>query len=42
MKRLILTHLSQRYDKREFEIFEEARKIFKNSGLAEDLDKVEI
>ncbi len=42
VKRLILTHLSQRYDKQEFEIYNEARRIFKNSALSEDLDKVEI
>jgi ribonuclease Z len=42
VKRLILTHLSQRYEKKLFPIFEEAREIFKNVGVAEDLDKVEI
>ena len=42
VKRLILTHLSQRYDKKDSSIFEEARKIFKNTGVAEDLDKVEV
>ena len=40
VKRLILTHLSQRYEKAGFEIFEEAKKIFKNVGVAEDLDKI--
>jgi ribonuclease Z len=42
VKRLILTHLSQRYEKKLFPIFEEARKIFKNVSVAEDLDVLEI
>ena len=32
VKKLILTHLSQRYDNKGVSIFEEARKIFKNTG----------
>jgi ribonuclease Z len=42
VKRLILTHLSQRYENKENLILQEAKKIFKNSSLAEDLDKVEV
>jgi len=42
VKRLILTHLSQRYEKAGFPIWEEAKKIFKNVGVAEDLDMIEI
>ena len=42
VKRLILTHLSQRYEKKGIPIFEEARKTFKNIGVAEDFDRVEI
>jgi len=42
VEKLILTHLSQRYNKSEFKILGEAKKIFKNSELAEDLDVLEI
>lgn len=42
VKRLILTHLSQRYEKKGFPMFKEARKIFKNVGVAEDLDRIEV
>ncbi len=41
-KKLILTHLSQRYDNKEKFILQEARKIFKNTEIAEDLMKVEV
>lgn len=41
-KKLILTHLSQRYDNKEKIILKEARKIFKNSEIAEDLQKIEV
>jgi ribonuclease Z len=41
-KKLILTHLSQRYDNNEGIILNEAKKIFKNTFLAEDLMKVEV
>jgi ribonuclease Z len=41
-KKLILTHLSQRYENKENRILEEAEKIFKNTKVAEDLDVVEI
>ena len=41
-KKLILTHLSQRYDLRTKEILEEAKKVFKNTEIAEDLLKVEV
>ena len=43
VKKLYLTHVSQRYEKDEFKIIlKEARKIFKNTYLAEDLKVVEI
>ncbi len=41
-KKLILTHLSQRYDKDPKEILDEAKKVFKNSYLAKDLDVIKI
>ena len=41
-KKLILTHLSQRYDNKEKIILQEAKKIFKNTTIAEDLMNVEI
>lgn len=40
--KLILTHISQRYDNKEKFILQEARKIFKNTDIAEDLMKVEV
>ncbi len=42
VKRLILTHISQRYDCKEKLLLEEARKIFKNTDIAEDLMRIEI
>ena len=41
-KKLILTHISQRYEKDKKRILDEARKIFKNSFLVEDLEVLEI
>ena len=41
-KKLILTHTSQRYENSEEIILNEAKKIFKNTILAEDLMKVEV
>jgi len=41
-KKLILTHLSQRYEKNMKKILNEAKKIFKNSSLVKDLDVLEI
>ncbi len=41
-KRLILVHLSQRHEKNEGKLVSEARKKFKNTKIAKDLDKVEI
>ncbi len=41
-KKLILTHISQRYDKNPKKILDDARKIFKNSFLVNDLDVLEI
>jgi len=42
VKKLILTHISQRYQSNEKILLEEARKIFKNTELSEDLMKIEI
>ncbi len=42
VKKLILTHLSNRYDKNPDKVLKEARKIFKNSSLAKDLEVIEI
>jgi len=42
VKRLILTHISQRYDANEKPLLNEARKIFKNTEIAEDFFKVEV
>lgn len=41
-KKLFLTHLSGRYDLNKKLVLDEAKKIFKNSKLAKDLDFVEI
>jgi ribonuclease Z len=41
-KKLLLTHLSQRYEHKPQVIEKEAKKIFKNSSLAKDLDKIEV
>jgi len=41
-KKLILTHISQRYSKNPKKIIDSAKKIFKNSFLANDLDIFEI
>ena len=41
-KKLILTHISQRYENKPDELLKEAKKIFKNTTLANDFDKVEI
>jgi len=41
-KKLILTHLSQRYEKNPGKILDEAQKIFKKSFLVNDLDVIEI
>lgn len=42
VKKLILTHLSQRYENKENLLLKEAKKIFKNVEIAEDLTKVEV
>ena len=42
VKKLILTHNSQRYEKSPRPILQEAKKIFKNTELANDFDKVTI
>jgi len=41
-KKLILTHISQRYEGKEKLLLKEAKKIFKNSEIAEDLKSIEI
>ena len=41
-KQLFLTHISQRYQASEFKILAEAKKVFKNTKLAEDLMKIEV
>lgn len=41
-KQLVLTHISQRYQKNEKILLDEARKIFKSTELAEDLMKIEV
>lgn len=41
-KKLVLTHLSQRYSKNPKKILTAAKKIFKNSVLVKDLDEIEI
>ena len=42
VKKLILTHLSQRYAKNPRPILNEAKKIFKNVKLAEDFMRIEL
>jgi len=41
-KKLILTHISQRYDNKENTLLKEAKKIFPNTEMASDLEKIEI
>ncbi len=41
-KKLILTHISQRYENDTERILNEAKKVFKNSHLARDLEVVEV
>ena len=41
-KKLVLTHISQRYEKDPKKVLNEAKKIFKNSFLVKDLDVVEV
>ena len=41
-KELILTHISQRYSKNPKSILDAAKKIFRNSHIAQDLDVVEV
>ena len=42
VKKLILTHISSRYEKNLNQILDEAKKIFKESYLVKDLDVVEV
>lgn len=42
VKKLILTHLSERYDKEPAKILNEAQRIFKNTILAKDFDVISI
>jgi len=41
-KKLVLTHLSQRYENSPEKILKEAKKIFKNSVVVKDLDVLEV
>ncbi|MDD5012210.1 MAG: ribonuclease Z [Candidatus Nanoarchaeia archaeon] len=41
-KKLVLTHISQRYNKNPKKILDAAKKVFKNSVLVKDLDEIEI
>lgn len=41
-KKLILTHISQRYSKNPKKILDAAKKIFKNSVLVKDFDEIEV
>jgi len=41
-KKLVLTHISQRYEKNLKKLLDEAKKEFKNTFLADDLDSFEI
>ena len=41
-KSLILTHISQRYEHNPEIILNEAKKVFRNTTLAKDFDKIEI
>lgn len=42
VKKLVLTHISQRYDKNPKKILNEAKKVFRNSRLVNDLDVIEV
>ena len=42
VKKLILTHISDRYSKSPDALLQEARKIFKNTFMVKDLDVVEV
>ncbi len=42
VKKLILTHISQRYQKEPEKILKDAKKIFKNSFLVKDLDRINL
>ncbi len=41
-KKLVLTHISQRYNKNPKKILDAAKKIFKNSVLVHDFDEIEV
>jgi ribonuclease Z len=42
VKKMFITHLSQRYEKNPEKILVESKKIFKNTFLANDLEKIEL
>ena len=42
VKKLALIHLSQRHEKDEKEFLSTARKIFKNTFIANDFERVEV
>lgn len=41
-KKLVLIHISQRYDKNKKKILNEAKRIFKNTSIAKDLDVLSV
>lgn len=41
-KKLILTHISQRYENKTKQILKEAQRVFKETTIAKDLDKIEL
>ena len=41
-KKLVITHISHRYENRLNEILKQTKKIFKNTTIAKDLDSIEI
>lgn len=41
-KKLVLTHISQRYEKNLKKLLDDAKKVFKNSYLVEDFDVIEV
>ena len=42
VKKLVLTHISARYDKNPKAVLNDAKKVFKNSVIVQDLDEVDV
>ena len=42
VKKLVLTHFSQRYEHKEKMLLDEAKKVFKNTKLSEDFLSIEV